>query len=141
MCVCCCHSAVQDMNVRIFLVRGLECMRAQTRPRLCPHPNECLGAQLEPPMGKSPQPGCPVEGRRETRQKQQQQQQKIFFKKRKEIENKKTTPKKNKDEGMGAVRGKGGGVGGGQAQSFISKVCKGMSVLSWSCHVSSGQRH
>ena len=90
------------MSVRIFLVRGLECMRAQTRPRLYPHRNECLRAELEPPMGKSPQPDCPVEGRRETRQKQQQQQQKIFL--RKEIEKKKET-KKNKDEEVGAVGG------------------------------------
>ena len=141
MCVCCFQIAVRDMSVRIFLVRGLECMRAQTRPRLYPHRNECLGAELEPPIGKSPQPDCPMEGRRETQQKQQQQQQqKNFFKKRKEIE-KKRKRKRIKTKGWG--RGKGGGArrGRGQAQSFMSKVCKGMPVLSCPCLVSSGQRH
>ena len=33
VCFCCRHSPVSDVNVRIFGVRAVECMSAQTRPR------------------------------------------------------------------------------------------------------------
>ena len=33
VCFCCRHSPVKDMNVRIFWVRAMKCMFAQTRPR------------------------------------------------------------------------------------------------------------
>ena len=33
VCFCCRHSPINDMDVRIFLVRVIECMCTQTRPR------------------------------------------------------------------------------------------------------------
>ena len=43
VCICCLHSPVWDTNVRIFRVRGIECMCAQTRPRLILSPERVIG--------------------------------------------------------------------------------------------------
>ena len=40
---CCQHSPVMDMDVRIFWVRAMKCMCAQTRPQFILSLNECYG--------------------------------------------------------------------------------------------------
>ena len=42
VCFCCWHSSVQDKNVRIFWVRAMESMCAQTRPRFIFSPKRVL---------------------------------------------------------------------------------------------------
>ena len=49
MCFCCRHSPVQDMNVRIFGVRAMECMYPQTRPRLILSSERVLGEWSQNP--------------------------------------------------------------------------------------------
>ena len=60
VCFCCRHSPVQDMNVRIFWVRAMKCMRAQTRPRFILSSERVFGGmEFEPmltPREKSPLP-------------------------------------------------------------------------------------
>ena len=57
---CCRHSPVYDMNVRIFWVRAMKCMCAQTRPRSILSTKGVLGGmEFQPmltPREKSPLP-------------------------------------------------------------------------------------
>ena len=57
VCFCCRHSPVQDTNVRIFWVRAMECMCAQTRPRFILSSTRVLGNGVRTQansMGKTP---------------------------------------------------------------------------------------
>ena len=60
VCFCCWHSTIQDMNVRIFWVRAMECICAQTRPWFILSSKIVFcGMESEPvlnPREKSPQP-------------------------------------------------------------------------------------
>ena len=47
---CCRHSPVQDMNVRIFWVRAMGCMCAQTRPRFILSSELWAGGMESEPM-------------------------------------------------------------------------------------------
>ena len=60
VCFCCWHSPVKDMNIRIFWVRAMKCMYAQTRPRFILSSEGVFGGmEFEPmltPREKSPLP-------------------------------------------------------------------------------------
>ena len=59
VCFCCWHSPVYDMNFRIFWVRVMKCMCAQTRPRFILSSERAFwGMEFEPMLTPKAKSSC-----------------------------------------------------------------------------------
>ena len=65
VCFCCQHSSITDTNVRIFWVRMMECMCAQTRPQFTLSSERVLGEWGQNPCELRRNPPPPTRGSEE----------------------------------------------------------------------------